>query len=209
MTSYSSIVLERADWRKGDLHKWITSVNIGFSAPGIHDLARKKHHVISSDMLSVSCDVSILIIEERLFTGTGQSSLWLQYLRAYHRGFAQGCSNSIADVLELLQPCTKPLALSWILLYFSGLCSVGFNQSFGCYKIINAVHRSQSAAEAACQTVGATLASVETLEESNELLAWIHNLCTHAIHLIVGLWNIYKYIYIYISNIYVHPTQHG
>ena len=42
VTSYSSIVLARANWRKGDLHWWITTVNIDFSSPDIHGLACKK-----------------------------------------------------------------------------------------------------------------------------------------------------------------------
>ena len=42
VTSYSSIVLARANWRKGDLHKWITIVNIDFSPSGIHGLVCKK-----------------------------------------------------------------------------------------------------------------------------------------------------------------------
>ena len=42
VTSYSSIVLARANWRKGDLHRWISTVNIDFSPPGIHGLACKK-----------------------------------------------------------------------------------------------------------------------------------------------------------------------
>ena len=33
LTSYSSIVLARAYWRKGDRHYWITTVNIDFSSP--------------------------------------------------------------------------------------------------------------------------------------------------------------------------------
>ena len=36
VTSYSLIFLARANWRKGDLHQWITTVNIDFSSPGIH-----------------------------------------------------------------------------------------------------------------------------------------------------------------------------
>ena len=43
VTSYSSIVLARANWRKGDLHQWITTVNINFSPPSIHGLACKKY----------------------------------------------------------------------------------------------------------------------------------------------------------------------
>ena len=39
VASYSSIVLARANWRKG-----ITTVNIDFSPPGIHGLACKKRH---------------------------------------------------------------------------------------------------------------------------------------------------------------------
>ena len=42
VTSYWSIVPARANWRKVDLHKWITTVNIDFSLPGIHNLACKK-----------------------------------------------------------------------------------------------------------------------------------------------------------------------
>ena len=42
VTSSSLIVLARSNWRKGDLHKWITTVNIDFSPPGIHGLACKK-----------------------------------------------------------------------------------------------------------------------------------------------------------------------
>ena len=42
VTSYSSIVLARENCRKGDLHWWITTVNIDFSQPGIHGLACKK-----------------------------------------------------------------------------------------------------------------------------------------------------------------------
>ena len=42
VTSYSSIVLARPNWRKGDLHLWITAMNIDISPPGIHDLVCKK-----------------------------------------------------------------------------------------------------------------------------------------------------------------------
>ena len=42
VTSYSSIVIARTNWRKGDLHWWITAVNIDISPPGIHGLACKK-----------------------------------------------------------------------------------------------------------------------------------------------------------------------
>ena len=42
VTSYSSIVLARTNWRQGDLHLWITTVNIDFSPPGIHGLGCKK-----------------------------------------------------------------------------------------------------------------------------------------------------------------------
>ena len=37
-----SIVLARANWRKGDLHQRITTVNIDFSPRGIHGLTCKK-----------------------------------------------------------------------------------------------------------------------------------------------------------------------
>ena len=49
VASYLSIVLARANWRKGDLHEWITTVNIDFSPPGIYGIACKKsnsHHTI-------------------------------------------------------------------------------------------------------------------------------------------------------------------
>ena len=42
VTSYSSIVLARANWCKCDLYQWITTVNINFSPPGIHGLTCKK-----------------------------------------------------------------------------------------------------------------------------------------------------------------------
>ena len=42
VTSYSSIVIARANWRKGDLHWSITAVNIDIPPPGIHVLACKK-----------------------------------------------------------------------------------------------------------------------------------------------------------------------
>ena len=45
VTSYLLIVLERANWRKGDLHQWITTVNIDCSPPGIHGLACKKFEI--------------------------------------------------------------------------------------------------------------------------------------------------------------------
>ena len=40
VTSYSSIVL--VYWCKGDLHRWIPTVNIHFSPPSIHGLTCKK-----------------------------------------------------------------------------------------------------------------------------------------------------------------------
>ena len=42
VTSYSTIVFARANWRKGDLHLWVTTVSIDFSPPNIHDLAWRK-----------------------------------------------------------------------------------------------------------------------------------------------------------------------
>ena len=42
MTSYSSIVLARTNWRKDHLHQSLTAVNINISPPGIHGLACKK-----------------------------------------------------------------------------------------------------------------------------------------------------------------------
>ena len=41
VTSYSSIVLAHANWSKSNLHKWITTININFSPPGIHGLVCK------------------------------------------------------------------------------------------------------------------------------------------------------------------------
>ena len=46
VTPCSSIVLARANWREGDLHWWITPVNIDFSPPGINGLACKKYMYI-------------------------------------------------------------------------------------------------------------------------------------------------------------------
>ena len=43
VTSYSSIFLACANWRKSDFHWWIRAVNINFSPPDIHSLACKKH----------------------------------------------------------------------------------------------------------------------------------------------------------------------
>ena len=43
VTSYLSIVLACTNWRKDDLHLWITTVNIDFSSPGIHGLAYKNY----------------------------------------------------------------------------------------------------------------------------------------------------------------------
>ena len=42
MTSYSSIVPACTNWHKGDLHYWITAVNINFWLPGIHGGSCKK-----------------------------------------------------------------------------------------------------------------------------------------------------------------------
>ena len=42
VTSFLSIALSRANWCKGDLHWWITTVNIDFSTRCIHGLACKK-----------------------------------------------------------------------------------------------------------------------------------------------------------------------
>ena len=41
--SYLPIVLTHTNWCKGNLHKWIRTVNIDFSPPGIHGLASKKY----------------------------------------------------------------------------------------------------------------------------------------------------------------------
>ena len=48
VTSYSPIVVARVNWRKGNLHQWITAVNIVFSPPGIHGLACKKYCIMPS-----------------------------------------------------------------------------------------------------------------------------------------------------------------
>ena len=38
---------------------------------------------------------------------------WSESLKDLIDGLAQGCTDSIANVLELLQPCTKPLIMLW------------------------------------------------------------------------------------------------
>ena len=43
LTWYSSIILARTSWHKGDLHLRITTMNIDFSPTGIHGLAFKKY----------------------------------------------------------------------------------------------------------------------------------------------------------------------
>ena len=53
VTSYSSIVLARANWHKGDLHQWITTVNIDISPPGIHGLACHKSNFILHFMMDI------------------------------------------------------------------------------------------------------------------------------------------------------------
>ena len=42
VTSHSLTVLAHANWSKGDLHYWITTMNIDFAPPAIHGLACKK-----------------------------------------------------------------------------------------------------------------------------------------------------------------------
>ena len=56
VTSYSSIPLARANWHKGDLHWWITTVNIDSSSPGIHGLACKKSRILGLQQDFWSCD---------------------------------------------------------------------------------------------------------------------------------------------------------
>ena len=55
VTSYSSIVRARANWRKCDLHLWLPTVNIDFSPPGIHGLACKKTLIIPGYPVIVCC----------------------------------------------------------------------------------------------------------------------------------------------------------
>ena len=45
VTSYFSTVLACANWRKGNIHWWITTVNTNLSTSGIHDKACKKINV--------------------------------------------------------------------------------------------------------------------------------------------------------------------
>ena len=59
VTSYLSIVLARANMRKGDLHKWITTVNIDFSPPGIHGLACKKAYLCIYGLDELTCMIQI------------------------------------------------------------------------------------------------------------------------------------------------------
>ena len=54
VTSYSSIVLARANWCEGDLHKWITIVNIDFSPPGFHGFACKNYKAFTLCALFVT-----------------------------------------------------------------------------------------------------------------------------------------------------------
>ena len=95
VTSYLSIVLARANWRKGDLHKWITTVNIDFSSPGIHGLACKKW---SSFMWNA---IYILNIDTPYFTSQvshGLSLLWVHGLYSLRRHCLIGIRISIINL---------------------------------------------------------------------------------------------------------------
>ena len=52
VTSYASIILARPNWCKGDLHKWIATVDIDFSPPGIRGIACKKYNLSTMYRLS-------------------------------------------------------------------------------------------------------------------------------------------------------------
>ena len=62
VTSHSSFVLVRANWRKGDLHWWITTVNIDFSTPGIHVLACKKTRPFCPAMSRTRASTDIVVL---------------------------------------------------------------------------------------------------------------------------------------------------
>ena len=46
VTSYLLIVFARSNWHKGNIHSWITALNIDFSPPSIHGLVCKKSDVL-------------------------------------------------------------------------------------------------------------------------------------------------------------------
>ena len=48
VTSYSSIVLACANWRKGDISQWMRTMNIDFLPPCIHGLACKKCQIFAA-----------------------------------------------------------------------------------------------------------------------------------------------------------------
>ena len=59
VTSYSSTVLTRANWLKGDLHQWIATVNINFSPSGIHGLGCKNDNFL---MKCTDAEISVVPI---------------------------------------------------------------------------------------------------------------------------------------------------
>ena len=54
VTSYSSIVLVLANWRKVDLHQWITTPNMYFLSPSIHGIVCKKRGVFWCQSLYIT-----------------------------------------------------------------------------------------------------------------------------------------------------------
>ena len=58
-TPHSSIVLARANGGKGDLHWWITTVNIDFTPLGIHGLACKKAYNYITYRYNINMSTSI------------------------------------------------------------------------------------------------------------------------------------------------------
>ena len=86
-TSYSLIVVARANWHKGSLHQWITAVHIDFSPLGIHGLACKNRRR-DTPMSSVhfpknthySCSQVPYVVFSLWVHGLSQvSSDWLSY----------------------------------------------------------------------------------------------------------------------------------
>ena len=101
VTSYSLIVLERINCRKGDHHKWITTVNINFSATGIHGLACKE---VSSYIAPLMCDLAAYHYK------------WLSRIRVPIINLSTTWSN---DDLSYIGPIENVGCKMWaILLYF-------------------------------------------------------------------------------------------
>ena len=77
VTSNSSIVLARANWRKGDLNYWIITMNIDFAPPGIHGLAYFMSWVHNSTKNNYRSLISLIsLISVSLRTVFPDLALW-------------------------------------------------------------------------------------------------------------------------------------